>query len=77
MIIIVKMSSTACANVKRIGDLEINAMQDISTAMTFNNKKICLMRIFFQSMLYVNERMPIVLKYPIKTKGKIPNIYLR
>ncbi|MCK4928534.1 MAG: hypothetical protein KAR76_02255 [Methanosarcinales archaeon] len=57
-------------------DLEINAILDIKIAMTLNIKKICLIFSFFQSMLYVNERIAIVLKYPTRTRGKFPNIYL-
>ncbi|MCD4766136.1 MAG: hypothetical protein K8R34_06470 [Methanosarcinales archaeon] len=73
------MSSTACANIRIDGDLEKNAMPDIRTAMTLNNKKVCFKKVclicsFFQSILYVNERIAIVLKYPIKTSGKIPNM---
>ncbi|MBE0523763.1 MAG: hypothetical protein IBX40_05445 [Methanosarcinales archaeon] len=76
MIIDVKMSNTACASVKIDEDLEKNAIPDIRSAMTLNIKKICLICSFFQSMLYVNERIAIVLKYPIRTRGKFPNIYL-
>ena len=76
MIIVVKMSNTACANVSRNGDLEINAIPDMRTAMTLNNKKICYICRFFQRILYVNERIAIVLKYPIKTSGRIPNMFL-
>jgi hypothetical protein len=68
------MSNIACANVKIDDDLEKNAIPDIRTAMTLNNKKVCLICSFFQSMLYVNERIAIVLKYPIKTNGKILNM---
>jgi hypothetical protein len=70
------MSNIACANVKIDDDLEKNAIPDIRTAMTLNNKKVCLICSFFQSMLYVNERIAIVLKYPIKTKGNILNMYI-
>ncbi|MBC2697236.1 MAG: hypothetical protein HF976_14350 [ANME-2 cluster archaeon] len=68
------MSNTACANIRIDGDLEKNAIPDIRTAMTLNNKKVCLVCSFFHSILYVNERIAIVLKYPIKTRGKIPNM---
>ncbi len=64
------MSNTACANVKRNGDFEINAMPDIRMAMALNNNNVCLKFSFFQIMLYVNERIANVLKYPFKTRGK-------
>jgi len=63
------MSNTACANIKSNGDLEKKAMPDIRTAMTLNNNNACLICSFFQIMLYVNERMANVLKYPLKTRG--------
>jgi hypothetical protein len=64
------MSNTACANNRRNGDLEINVMPAIRTAMALNSNNVCLICSFFQIMLYVNERIAIVLKYPLKTRGK-------
>jgi hypothetical protein len=70
-IIIVKLSNTACDNIRRECDREINAMPDIRTAMTLNSNNVCLICSFFQIVLYVNERIAIVLKYPTKTMVNI------
>ncbi len=70
------MSNTACANVRKNGDFEINAIPDIRIAMALNSNNVCLIFSLFQIMLYVNERIANVLKYPFKTRdrGKILNM---
>ena len=67
------MSNTACANIRSNGDLEIKAIKDIRIAMPLKNKNVCFIFSFFHKMLYVNERIANVLKYPLRTRenGKI------
>jgi hypothetical protein len=64
------MSNNACDNIRINGDLEINAIPDIRMAMALNSNNVCLICSFFQIMLYVNERIARVLKYPLNTSGK-------
>ncbi|NOR46628.1 MAG: hypothetical protein GQ533_01065 [Methanosarcinaceae archaeon] len=73
---IVKISSTACDTIKGIGDIEISAMPDIRIAIALEIKNVCLMCIFFQIVLYVSERIAIVLKYPLKINGTSLNAIL-
>jgi hypothetical protein len=65
------MSNTACANIRRNGDLEINAMPDIRIAMALNSNNMCAICNFFQIMLYVNERIANVLKYPLRSRENV------
>jgi hypothetical protein len=73
---IVKISSTACDTIKGIGDIEISAMPDIRIAIALDINNVCLRCIFFQIVLYVSERIAIVLKYPLRINGTNLNAIL-
>jgi hypothetical protein len=68
------MSNTACANIRSKDDLEINAIPDIKMATALNINNVCLICRFFHIMLYVNERIANVLKYPLKTRENGKNL---
>ena len=70
------MSKPVCANIRTIGDLEKNATPDIRRAIALDIINMCLTCSSFQIMLYVNEIIAIVLKYPLSTRGKIVKRYI-
>jgi len=75
-IIIAKTSNIACAPIIRRGDLEKKAIPNIVIAIALDTINICFTCCSFHIMLYVNERIAIVLKYPLKASGKILKRYI-